>query len=230
MDSLDRAAAIIAEIDPLAGYPVYLIDGRTACGWDPRFQGGSCLAWTSHCLDTVIAPWLRADGVWRGRGFATIIHTEAIKHWPAILGITLHEFAHFLDAPRPASCPAIERVDWTPEQSTTILPASLANERYDPVGAVPWAGHGAGWVRACCHLFARASEIEPDLRHYDLGFGRYYPRRFCEVTWLHGLAAEINPAERRSIRGILASEPPRAFAERFEEATATVDGSEALLP
>ena len=151
-----------------------------------------------------------------GVGFRCLVRIGEIKTVQQLVGVVLHEFAHYLDNPQKKRKPTTPRTQV--EIETDKLQLALAMDWFK-AGLVPtWLGHEERFVRACATLWFRANQRMESLRPKHLVFGeRYYPVHFTENAWIQSLSDELG--YRGSIRQLLDTSPPERFSRLYSLAT-----------
>jgi len=225
------AEALLAAIDPDNVEPKYVFDyaDPIAAGELTAEPGQSivrsCGGFTWSLLDLQLRSALRARGLWRGRGFATLIDASGIEQrfaesrLPAtdarrkILGIALHEFAHCVESRPPL---AEQRADEILAKSAAARewlaePLWKGLDRVDPS---PWHQHDFRYGRAAIHCWYRASRLAPQ---WDFLPGEVW---LTTNYWLAPPSDYVDALgdepERRAgepLRSILTSPIPDAFRE-----------------
>ncbi len=137
-----------------------------------------------------------------------------------IVGVTLHELAHFLDCPEPSFEAPSTEPQVSAERYATF---AAAIERPQPVLPIPAAfwSHGKSFTRTCCHLSHRTQTRGGlPLRAKWLGFARDYPTLEAlasPVAFATSLADELDRLADLPLREIATIEPPAAFSQLWAE-------------
>jgi hypothetical protein len=209
-----QAEGLLRAVCPdLDGRPLYLLTANDIHSRTPDY----ILGWTGRSVETIASEHLGSK--YRGPGFAAILWSSRFDSWQSLMGGCLHELAHWIDAP-----PEPERAE-NKTSATAIadcaldqmeLLQKLKNEIDWKVPA--WIGHEMRFVRACCHLAARANRLCESIRPSHLRFGNdYFPHPFSESIWVSSLQTELS--YRGSIRELLDTEPPASFTKIYKQAT-----------
>lgn len=222
------------------GIPIYLLPASQYPDFN-IWRGDMCGGLYGRYLDLAAADKLVTAGKWHGRGIGLYINDSILPDHNAALfarlftAVCLHELCHWvtmLDAWREATSVPISAADIVSvlvgdllrgEEQTFLAkiaaPESEAPDLPDTISP-PWAGHGASFIRACCHLRHRALHadrwIEPLSMYYaGASYGLSGPRRY-EAS----LCGE--PENKRSwpIEQVLQSPAPDRFLELWQSDTA----------
>ncbi|MCR9294064.1 MAG: hypothetical protein NXI32_15170 [bacterium] len=206
---------LLSQVEPELP-PVYLLTNGEAKSVDSRLGFSQHAGWTSPIADLLFSQFLNNLDAWQGRGFCAVVDVNQHDSLQSLLGCVLHEFAHWttfgevqsddsIDLPLGRVALKVAPKQWAKPQPATELPG--------------WTGHGADWVRACCHLSHRASGVVASLRPKHLQFGQqYFGSPFTEDAFMASLACELH--DRRPIRQILTDDEPEAFRRLWGLATA----------
>lgn len=210
MRLFEEITKLIRNVEPSMGEtPIYLLD---ADEWEGVDMPLDLLAFTAYTLDLQQAKRLNDSGVWRGPGFAAVFYTDRLpKIAKFVAGTALHELAHWLTFP---PRPALETNDLakTSAFASELFELATKFDVEDEKPRPPWHRHESDFVRAATHLAYRAGRLDPEIRPWNLEFSqRYYS--VCELAWMRVLADECRAMADVPIRDILATDPPRDFAE-----------------
>jgi hypothetical protein len=178
---------------------------------------GACRAYTAPTLDLCIKDALGPR--WAGRGFAAVLADDVLvpagQRREAVLATGLHELAHAL-ARRWSY--GVHRATADPVHAAFLrlfLAEALDAEQADPPEELPpWTGHGRRFVRALCHLLARAQRshlVGVDGVFVSLACPAWYYRPFGPGSFLLALAEELTGPSDRPLAEVLGSKPPAEF-------------------
>jgi hypothetical protein len=230
------AELLLRAIDPGSTTPLYIFDMHDPLVLDPVVAkpGPSpakyALGFTSSLLDLQLRAGLRARGLWRGRGFGTLIDASGIERLynsiglppldlrRNLLGIVLHEYAHFVSGALPVreeeADQILARSPAARETLTMPLGAGLMREP-----AVPWHHHDHHFGRAAIHAWYRADRLRPQLDlHPNEVWSARSSYRLCSVMdYIEALADEPRARAHEPLQSILSSPPPAAYREFGEQ-------------
>jgi len=184
--------------------PIYLVPEQRFSVIDRPL---GVLAWTSYFCDIQVSDRMRELGLWKGKGFATVIFLDRLSHSTRELrGAVLHEFAHYLTfPPRPESYSSLDAT--AANEWVAIANASADASKND---SPPWRNHDPEFVRAACHLAHRAKRL-CDVASHNLSFSYWYYG--CnEDVWMNTLRDELTSMASVPIRDILKTAPPSDFS------------------
>lgn len=220
---LDAEQLIRCICPDMKGIPIYLVDFQEVETTAPELRAGLNLGWTSKVCDLLLCDYLSQQGRWKGRGFAAVIQCSLLPARRYLLGVVLHELAHYLTFK-----PMQDKLPVLPERQLSLellswLPKSWALPEPDPEETssnLPrWYGHESEFIRTASHLAHRAEQVVAAVKPMHLNFGKaYYGSLFSELTWMTTLQTELdNTAE--TIREILAQAAPEQFQKLWQCAT-----------
>lgn len=198
----------------LAGVPLYIVCQSTIAVEFGRAAG--CDGYTTPSLDLYLADHLPG---YRGRGPCFVVNdimlredrADDLAYW--FTAIALHELAHVLERPALFADRTGENPDKIKFEALCL--GSLAAEP-DKTAGPPYRGHEAPFIRTVLHLCHRAANVGTHIapsavfncRHYGVSRPQRYatalgdePRRFAAMLF----------------RDILATEPPRAFSQLWNQ-------------
>lgn len=201
--------------------PAYIVGDAEATKINPTLDTRLCgaTAYTGVVADLWLKEYLVGKGLWKGRGFATVVVDSELPKSQDWLGAVLHELAHHLTHStsdrllhlEPTLVEQVAAIELKFLENTV----TLNNRR---LKSVPWESHGPEFVRAACHVAHRANREIQCVRPRHLRFSEpYYGPGLNENTMMGMLEPELG--SKKSIREILQTEPPKLFAEIMEMAT-----------
>jgi hypothetical protein len=199
----------------LDGLPCYLVDASDLEGYERSLAVGDFLGWTSRYADLILCDYLTKRDKWRGRGFACVMRCDQLPTLQDLAGCVLHELAHFICHPAPKQISVDASI--LSEPLIRLAKTDLKLPAF-PDNLPPWDGHEADFVRVACHVAHRSGLACESIRPRHLRFASaYYPRPFGEHEFMTALESELN--DKRSIREIVAGDPPEAFSKLWHHAT-----------
>lgn len=204
MNAAERFLRAIAPED-LEGFGCYVVSSSEIQQQYPSLNREGVLAYTSLHLANALRPWLESVGRWVGDGFATIVYRDQIPTWPEVLGVVVHEFAHWL-----TSDPIPEQM---PDDALAVVAEYAASDSTTTL-APPWAGHGPEFQRAACHLAVRAEKVLESVRPSLLRFSKPYTG-ISEPTIVSLLRDEVDSYS-GPIRDLIKQPEPKQFAELWD--------------
>ena len=176
-----------------------------------------CFGLFTPLMDVALRDHLMSRGEWLGPGVAWYIDDVRIaeascdheEYRTGFIGICLHEFAHALCNNTWSHTFKEELV--TPDLDVMDLWLRCVEPTADDDEPRElWLDHGQDFVRACCHLWHRASRLI-DIAPRNLAFaGRRYGLIDAE-RYIASLGRELNDRSGEPIREILATSPPGSF-------------------
>jgi hypothetical protein len=213
----DTIRQLVIDVVPDSDGELYVVDHDWLLRQDDQLRGLSLFDGLAGSLAFLVQGPLQAAGLWRGPG--RIITVRWLGCWASTVGIALHEAGHLLsDGQRAVGHQPLEADELPAVRSLAASFAAEWPQAYTQ-HPVPWFGHHARFVRACCQLWHRAEPLLASLRPHHLRFGdRYYGWPFTELAWLESLHDELQQAA-GPIRDILDSPPPQAFVDLYHRAT-----------
>lgn len=217
-------ALVIAErvaracIPELAGRPLYMLQPSPKSMIAPQDVGSPGLYLAN--LDLAAQPELEAQGRWKGRGVGIIVDSawaysvsqnddEGARK---VLGVALHEMAHFLDLPESAVAPADPYAVFKKSRAIREQRAQEPREFTDA-----YLGHDHPFIRLCSHLWYRARTVggfavpEPCIR-----FGNQYPtleRLHSPVAYIDALYPELQACVSMPLREVSKLETTKEFTK-----------------
>lgn len=180
---LARAAHIARNIVPeLSDRPLYVLPMLEGTPTAPSLCGGAMGFYQPH-LSEAMQAYIEATGHWQGPGVAVAVNVAAIERcypdaddvFRALVGITLHEIAHWLTRPEPDPIPSTMAVA-SFERGRQQAESAPSPEDSLPDFMLMLLTHGKAFTRVCSHLAYRCGHgggisIAP---HW-LVFGSTYP-------------------------------------------------------
>lgn len=216
--------------------PLYLVqpaaDSKVARYVTDRRLGMYCRG-----LDSALRSQLEAEGRWQGPGVGIIVDAEACyavagnddNGMRRVVGVTLHELAHWLDDPEPA---AAERTTYH-----ELLAAIDKHQRREakPTRIPPaFVGHGESFIRLCCHLWYRAGHgggIVLPPRY--LAFGNDYPSLEMldsPLAYIDALGDELHVYLGLPLRGVATLPQPEQFTMLWDATLMQMFPTTAAVP
>lgn len=216
LNESDSNAEVTRAVAVACGYakPIYPVRFSEVRHLNKHLDGGVCRGWYGPHLDLVFRDWLKAVGRWEGRGAAFVVRDELGGD---VLSVHLHELAHVLEeTSRLATMTEADiATEWSIEfNADTITETS---------GTLPlpklWTDHGTAFIRAACHIGARARALGLVFRTVDLGFAG--PHYGLSWGWRYDMALGDETAEHSEtpLRTVLDSDYPQAFRRLWWEDT-----------
>ena len=203
---------------PLYIVPLSLFDGLKG------IMQGRCLAWADSGHPCDFAFRERIGDAWQGVGPLVALDATAIAEASrpdafrdAVLNVCLHELAHLL--PPPAEYPTrdfAELFDVPGIRAHQELRRVQAENAPEPLPDSERNCHNAVFVRTATHLFGRSLLAGWQIPSFDLyGSSLWFlpqPAHLLEI-----LFREVVEMRDRSFREIVASTPPQAFTDLWQE-------------
>ncbi len=206
-------------IPDLGSQPLYIVwphdDGMVT----PRLLGNRDGLYFRH-LDGALRPELERQGQWRGPGVCVVINALDIYRqaaWKpdaerAIVGLTLHELAHWLNVPEPKP---IAPEDCSARYEDFVRECERPEEAH-PIPAGFWAHHRE-FTRLAVHVWWRAKNsagcyLRPEL----LRFGSSVPglEKLSEPgEYINALLPELEGSHSVPLRTAVATTAPLEFVE-----------------
>lgn len=216
------AEHMLRRVDRHTVAPIYLVDRSEVTG----DVCGQFVGLTGPAMDLLLLPTLEASGQWQGRGFAAIVDVEATQRQLAaasivgrrpllsnLLGIVLHEYAHFV---------AEGLTEGIGEREVATLLATPGYEQLLPLTIAPspteepWARHGIRFGRAIVHLWSRASWTGWRWQLEDLWQTRDFYGLGPAMRYADVLSPELLDRSQDPLVAIVAEDPPADLVELFE--------------
>lgn len=202
IDALARVAQ-----QQLPRHPVYILS------FEDLGMPADCCGWSHPTLDCQLKTWLMERGMWRGRGYAVVLDTQAHD----AEGTAIHELGHLLTFPEPI----------TPEARVVELFADVGCSTGDEVlrrsssftghlRVPPWHGHGSDHIRASLHAWSR---WPVDVPLTDMGVAGAQYGLSPVWSYLEALRGELEEHRTEPIRELLGTAPPVQFDELFRSDT-----------
>ena len=235
VDAVRREAEMTLRsvVPDLTNMSFYICDSHTAARGVCHY-GESCDGFWGRHLTVANRDSLIASGRWRGPGVTIFVNDRSFaKRHPGpkafrsrYLGVSAHELAHALVYDKFSSLAEdfdstkyVEAFGKTADRffyGNTAPDIRAVREKED----APWRTHDMPFIRATIHLRHRlgqqgvclslTTDVQTAGRPYLLSDPAFY---------LSALRDELHDREDESIRSILASDPPEAFAELWREDT-----------
>lgn len=225
----------LAPLDYPEGLPLYVIPRSTLPDEHSGCFKGAVGVYIPR-LAAMARPWLEARRAWKGEGPGVLVDDAKLWEWALELekelsytsaatlfegrfrGIALHEIAHELDR-RETPVEQKQVADMKTNGATLSSTAQEIAEQ-DVLGRnkdQPWRDHDERWIRATLHLVIRAKLIGEPLAMLDVSVADEKYGLSPAEDYLAALGDEPERLARESIRSILATPEPIAFACRFME-------------
>ena len=227
MQFLPLVDRLLRLVDPENKRFNYLVEASTV--EDKRLTvGDGWIAWTGSMLDLQLMTSLESQGLWNGRGFATLLRLDRLDFGLRfVAGCVLHEYAHHLvdlashedefDRPSRELDLSQKMFIETVNQLAGLWledPSMQQQEQDQP----RWAGHDLPFVRACCHLAHRSNKVFESIRPEHLRFIKPYQGiPVSESQFVEACESEIESG--LPIVEILRKPPPQKLVELWESIT-----------
>ena len=210
LDGAIASAARLARtiVPDLAARPLYIIQ-PAAGSLVTRQITGRRLGMYFAGLDSALQRQIKSEGRWRGPGVCIVVDALACFATAAddddaqrkVLGITLHELAHWLDLREPDAAP-------THDDLVAAIKESKRVETEPQQFSQAFLLHGESFIRLCCHLWYRAAHGGGCiLRAHCLGFGRDYDGlEYLDspATYIDALGDELQRCQDLPLRTVAA--------------------------
>jgi len=195
---------------------LYCVDHDWLLERNPELAGLSHMDGLAGPLAFLVQKPLQDADLWAGPG--RTITARWLGNWQRSMGIVLHELAHLVADRHSAA--GMHRMDEQEAKPVATFAASFADVWPSAVKEKrPWTGHEDRFLRACSHLWYRASLKMESLRPQHLRFGAaYYGFPFTEHTWVTALEPELGRTD-VLVADLLDEAAPDVFVQRYRLAT-----------
>lgn len=144
----------------------------------------SALGWAFRAADNpAIEDVLRKHGLWRGNGRSIMLNVHRMRKSVSSAAalerlcnaIAIHEVAHHL--PKTGIVDIPEPEDGKVDQRLIAANTAKMHREIEALSSPdipPWSGHGAEFIRVCCHLFYRSQQLGIPSCPHSIAAGSQY--------------------------------------------------------